>query len=484
MAEPRSSSDRLAPTPSDMTARAGERAERATRRAWLPCRQHIFPNWTAFHPELDGFIFRIRRQPAPDWTLYLPTPRLDLAVPVPRHAEGRLKAALADTRVVAIVGPRQSGKTTLARKAAGRRPFFTLDDEQTRSFAQNDPTGFLRGMDRAVIDEIQRVPSLVLAIKRSVDEDRRPGRFLITGSADLFAGAIAPDSLAGRVETVELLPLSQAEIERAAAPTFLDSAFAGAIAGSDSGPTPDLVERVLAGGFPEAVARGGARRRNWLVSYAQSLAERDVADIAQVERGDLMNLLIEHAALMSGQLLNMSDLGGKIGIDSKTINRWIALLEKIFLLRRVRPWFRNGLKRLVKTPKLHFLDSGLLAALVGVDAARIVHDRPSFGAMLECFVHAELAKAILLSTERTTLSHYRDKDQAEVDFVLERTPGRIVGVEVKATATARPDDLKGLSRLRDGAGKNFALGILLHDGDRVIPFGDRLIAAPLSVLWR
>lgn len=411
---------------------------------------------------------------------------MDLTAPVPRHVEAQVRAALADTRVVAIVGPRQSGKTTLVRKLAKEdgRTYFTLDDEATRLFARNDPTGFLRGHDRAVIDEIQRAPGLVLAIKKTVDEDTRPGRFLITGSADLFAGAIAPDSLAGRVQTIELLPLSQAEIERRPPPAFLDAAFAGAIRPGAQAITTNLIERVLAGGFPEALARSShARRRDWLTSYAQSLAERDVVEIAELAKVDMMRLLIEHAALMSGQLLNMSELAQRVGVDAKTIDRWLSLLGKIFLVYRVRPWFRNDLKRLVKAPKLHFLDSALLAALAGIDAAAIAEDRALLGPVLECFVHAELRKAIALSGERTSLTHYRDKDQAEVDFVIERTPGKIVGIEVKASATVRPQDFRGLMRLKESAGEAFVMGILLHDGERVLSYSDRLAAAPISSLW-
>jgi predicted AAA+ superfamily ATPase len=270
--------------------------------------------------------------------------RFSVREPVPRHAEARVRPALADTRVVAIVGPRQAGKATLARMAGDARPYFTLDDEQTRALASVDPAGFLRGLDSAVIGEIQRAPGLILAIKRSVDEDPRPGRFLITGSADLFAGAIAPDSLAGRVETIELLPLSQTEIERALASAFVDRAFEASLpVGALLPPTPDLIARVLAGGFPEALARASpARRRNWLNAYAQSLAERDVADIADTGKPGSMALLTEYAALMSGALLNMSELGAKLGLDSKTVDRWLGLLEKVFLVRRVRPWFRNG----------------------------------------------------------------------------------------------------------------------------------------------
>lgn len=411
---------------------------------------------------------------------------MDLRAPVPRHVEAQVRTALADTRVVAIVGPRQSGKTTLVRKLAKEvgNTYFTLDDEATRLFARNDPTGFLRGHDRAVIDEIQRAPGLVLAIKKTVDEDTRPGRFLITGSADLFAGAIAPDSLAGRVQTIELLPLSQAEIERRPPPAFLDAAFAGAIRPRAQAITSNLIERVLAGGFPEALARSSpARRRDWLSSYAQSLAERDVVEIAELAKADMMRLLIEHAALMSGQLLNMSELAQRVGVDAKTIDRWLSLLGKIFLVYRVRPWFRNNLKRLVKAPKLHFLDSALLAALASIDSAAIEEDRALLGPLLECFVHAELQKAIALSGERTSLTHYRDKDQAEVDFVIERTPGKIVGIEVKASATVRPQDFRGLIRLEESAGEAFVMGVLLHDGEHVLSYSDRLAAAPISSLW-
>ncbi len=411
---------------------------------------------------------------------------INLASPVPRYAEARIRLALADTRVVAIVGPRQSGKTTLARKLAreDRRDFLTLDDEQTRAFALSDPTGFLRGKERAAIDEIQRAPNLILAIKKSVDEDPRPGRFLITGSADLFGGAIAPDSLAGRVETIALLPLSQAEIWRAPPSRLVEDLFAGALCDRVL-PTagPDLVQRVLGGGFPEALARPPRRRRDWLLAYAQSLAERDVSDIAPFIKPGQMRSLLDHAAVSAGQLLNMTDLGGRIGVDAKTIDRWMALLEKLFIVSRVRPWHCNELKRLIKTPKLQFIDSGLLAALRGQDDRSLSRDRQAFGALLECFVYSELRKVTARTGDWTLISHYRDKDQAEVDFVLENGPGRVAGVEVKASATARPDDFAGLKRMRDALGARFVAGVLLYDGEQFLQISDRLWAAPLSALW-
>ena len=406
---------------------------------------------------------------------------------VARHAEAQVRAALDDTRIVAIVGPRQSGKTTLARRIAGddRRPFITLDDEQFRRFAEDDPAGFVRSQPVAVIDEIQRAPALILALKKAVDEVPRPGRYLITGSVDLFRGALSPDSLAGRVDTIELAPFSQAEIAGAGAPEFLDRAFADDFPSlAVTGPTDDLIERVISGGFPEALSRTvPARRRRWLRAYTRALAERDVSEIAAVDKSVEMSRLIDHAAVAAGQLLNLSALGSRLGVDGKTVDRWLVLLEHMFLVRRIRAWHRNRLKRLVRTPKLHFLDSGLLAALRGTGAAEIAKDREKLGPLLECFVHAEIAKAAALSDETTTITHYRDKDQVEVDLVLERSPDRVVGIEIKASATARPKDFRGLERLSNAAGDGFACGIVLHDGERVQQTGPRLYAMPMKMLW-
>ncbi len=406
---------------------------------------------------------------------------------VPRHAEARVREALTDTRIVAIVGPRQSGKTTLARRIADDdgRPFITLDDEQYRRFAEDDPIGFVRSNPAVVIDEIPRAPALILAIKQAVDEDPRPGRYLITGSVDLFRAAVSPDSLAGRVETVELLPFSQAEIARTGAPGFLDRAFAGdfpsfGVAGDATG----LTERILAGGFPEALSRAApARRANWLRSYARSLAERDVPDIATIGKRDALARLLDHVAASSGQLLNMSGIGSRLGVDGKTVDRWLALFEHMFLVRRVYAWHRSELKRLVKRPKLQCLDSGLLAALRRIDAAAIARDRQQLGLLLECFVYSELAKTAALSDHPIFFSHYRDKDQVEVDLVLERLPGGIVGIEVKAGATVHPGDFKGLARLREATGRRFACGIVLHDGDRIQQVGPKLFAMPVSAIW-
>ena len=196
-----------------------------------------------------------------------------------------------------------------------------------------------------------------------------------------------------------------------------------------------------------------------------------------------MRRLIDHAAAAACQPLNLSGLGARLGVDGKTVDRWLVLLERMFLVRRIRAWHRGGLKRLVKAPKLQFLDSGLLAALRRVGAEDIAKDRRRLGPLLECFVHAELAKAAALSDETTTVHHYRDKDRFEVDLVLERSPDGIVGIEIKAGATARPEDFRGLARLKEAAGDRFACGILLHDGARIQRTAPGLFAMPVKMLW-
>ncbi|MBY0399127.1 ATP-binding protein [Myxococcota bacterium] len=416
----------------------------------------------------------------------MPRPSV-VAAPILRHAEARVRTALKDTRIVALVGPRQSGKTTLVRKIAADRDmrFVTLDDEQFRQFAHDDPGGFMRGLDGAVIDEVQRAPGLILALKKAVDEDPRPGRFLITGSVDLFKGTISPDSLAGRVETIELLPFSQAEVERRTPSEFLARAFEADFPArrERTGRTPDLVKRVVSGGFPEALARTGpARRQAWLSAYAGALTTRDVAEIAGVSKTTELSRLIDHAAIASGQTLNLAGLGRPLGVDGKTIDRWLTLLEQMFVLRRVRAWHRNDLKRLVKTPKLHFLDSGLLAALRRVTERDIEDDRTKLGALLEGFVFSELSKLVGQSDDPVSISHLRDRDQVEVDFVLEKAR-RVVGIEVKAAASVKPADFHGLKRLAEAAGGAFACGIVLHDGERIQQVGDRLFAMPVQQLW-
>ncbi len=402
-----------------------------------------------------------------------------------RFVERRVREALADTRVVLICGPRQSGKTTLAQRVAdSTMPFVTLDDATTLRAATTDPVGFVRGFERMAIDEVQRAPDLILAIKAAVDNDLRPGRFLLTGSADLMMLPRVADSLAGRMSIICLLPLAQAEV-RGNATAFLDRAFAGALPEAGSSLVGDeLVETVLAGGYPEALARAAwRRRRDWHLDYIEAIVQRDVRDIAQVEQLSVMPRLLRVVAEHSGQLVNFSGIGGPIGMNHVTTRKYLGVFEKLFVVRILPPWHTNKLKRLAKSPKLHFLDAGLLSALRGLSPERLRRDRTPLGPILETFVFGELLKLASWSEDRYTFSHFRDKERNEVDIVLEDAIGRVVGIEVKASATVSAKDFSGLRRLASALGDKFAFGAVLHDHDRVTPFGERMAAAPISALW-
>jgi len=403
----------------------------------------------------------------------------------PRFVEGRVQEALSDTRIVMVAGPRQSGKTTLAQLVArDAMPFITLDDATTRAGALSDPIGFIRGKARAVIDEIQRAPDLLLAIKASVDADPTAGRFLLTGSANLMTLPLVADSLAGRMQVIRLLPLAQSEI-RGVRSKFLDQVFQGSV------PTlgvpivgHDLVETVLAGGYPEALARRLWRRRqDWYLDYVEAIVQRDVQEIAQIEKIRQMPQLLRVLAQYGGQLINYSAVGAPLGMNHVTTQKYVGIFESLFLIRTIPPWHSNTLKRLTKTPKLHFLDAGLLAAMRDVSPQHIEQDRSAFGAILETFVLTELLKMASWFAERLEFSHFRDQNQNEVDVVIENRRGQIIGIEVKAAATVSRSDFHGLRRLAETSGDRFVLGMVLYDHDQVVPFGDRMFAVPLCALW-
>ena len=403
----------------------------------------------------------------------------------PRWIKPRIAEAMADTPVVLLAGPRQAGKTTLVRQVAehGLR-YLTLDDELTLLSAREDPVGMIRSLDRAVIDEIQRAPSLLLAIKKSVDEDRRPGRFLLTGSANLMALPTVTDSLAGRMETLSLLPLSQSEIAGQSR-NWIDSVFTGQLPRpGSSARTDDLVGRVLRGGYPEAILRATARRRTaWARQYLDAILARDVRDVAGIEKLDQLPRFLRALAQTAGQMCNYTQLGGQVGLDGKTAAKYISVFEHMYLLKRVDVWARNRLNRVVKAPKLQFIDAGLLATLLDLTADEVEKDRTRFGNVLETFVFGELLKHTTTAESDYRLLYYRDADKVEVDVVIENAVGQVVGVEIKSAATIKEGDLRGLRKLAGLAGDSFKMGVLLYDGDETMPLGDGVWAAPMSTLW-
>lgn len=447
---------------------------------------------------------------------------------VQRLAAPRLREALADSPVVVVHGPRQCGKTTLAQMICapdelernGRRayewtwgqapPVFsgsthayvTFDDPVAADAARSDPMGFVDGLvHNVVLDEVQRVPQLYPAIKLAVDRDRRPGRFVLTGSTNLLLLPSLADALVGRMQIVRLHPFAQREL--AADSRTGDELSMGPAADGDPEPGPldalfgsgfhterreregtRLVERIVAGGFPTALERpAGARRFNWYRDYLDAIIQRDLPDVSTVHVPDALRGLVEMCAAQTASLLNASNLSRLLGLSRPTVTEYLSVLERLFLVERLRPWHPNRHKRMVKSPKLHIGDSGLACALLGVDIAGLSGDRKLLGSLAETFVYGELRRQASAHPDAHQFFHYRDKDGAEVDIVIERGSRRVAGVEVKASATATSSDFRGLHRLAAATGDRFVGGAVVYDGEMCASFGDRLWAVPISRLW-
>lgn len=409
---------------------------------------------------------------------------------IDRRLAARLLDALQDRPVALLVGPRQSGKSTLALSLAeGAHParYLTFDDPPTLAAAAGDPVGFLSGLaGDVVLDEVQLVPELFRPLKATVDRNRRAGRFLLTGSAQVLLLPRLSESLAGRMEVLTLWPLAQSETVGTAG-SFVDALFAAGPLARDAGSPPDaddIRRLIILGGFPEVrTLRTPARRDAWFASYVSTILQRDVRDIANIDGLVTMPALLSLLAARSAGLLNASELSRSGGVKLTTLNRYLALLETVFLVQRVPAWSANLGKRLVKAPKLHFVDTGLAAHLLGLDEEGLAAAPAQFGALLETFVVGELQKALGWSVARARLFHFRSSDRREVDIVLEDARGRIVGIEVRASSSPSQADFAGLRFLREMTGRRFVRGVVLHLGQAALPFGERLEAVPIAALW-
>lgn len=394
-----------------------------------------------------------------------------------------------------IVGPRQCGKSTLAEVIARERGArqITLDDPGRRAAANADPTGFVEALELpAIIDEFQKAPELLPAIKSRVDRARAGGRrpagmLLLTGSANVWATLRVSESLAGRAERIQLWPLSQGEI-LGRRETFVDGLFAGRaprVAGARTG-RQAVSEAVIRGGYPEMLARRDERRRaRWIESYIQMILERDVRDLTTKAQqlDELPRLLAASAARVAG-LLEISELARDTRLGRNTTSRYLTLLELLFLLRRAPAWSRNIGQRTIKAPKLWLPDSGLASHLAGYGERRFEYDdSPLAGALFENFVASEIAKQVSWSEVDATLHHFRTAGGREVDIVIEARDGTLAGIECKLSATVRERDFGGLRHLRDKLGDRFRVGVVVHTGPETLPFGDRLWALPVSALW-
>jgi predicted AAA+ superfamily ATPase len=404
-----------------------------------------------------------------------------------RNIQESVRRAMADTPVVLLNGARQTGKTTLAQElaTAPASQYFTLDDAATLALAAGDPSGFIRNLTGpVVIDEIQKAPDLFPAIKLAVDQNRRPGQFLLTGSANVMTLPRLSESLAGRMEIIPLFPFSAGELT-GQREGFVKRLFDGTLAKAKSIPTNDeLAARLVRGGYPEAIQRTDDDRRGaWFASYISTILQRDVRDLARVDGLHALPNLLKLLAARASGLLNLADVSRDAGLPHTTLTRYLALLETVFLVHRLPAWSPNLGKRLVKAAKLHLVDTGLACHLLGTDARRLTDDRSLLGRMLETFVVGELRKQLSWAAPRTTLYHYRTAVGSEVDVLLEQADGSVAGLEIKASATVGTSDFAALQELRDQLGKRFIAGIVLYTGDQLVPFGDKLWLVPLPALW-
>jgi len=406
---------------------------------------------------------------------------------LPRLVEPLLRRTLADTPVVLIQGPRQCGKTTLAQAVGSDRRYgyLSLDDPAVREAAIADPSGFVADLPpRIVLDEVQRAPEIFIAIKATVDRRRIAGHFLLTGSTNVMLLPRLADSLAGRLGFVRLHPLSQAEL-LLVHPPLIDRLFRGRFRVRPAARLGRaLATRIVTGGFPAALARRShARRRAWYRDYVDTIVQRDVRDLAKIASLQTVPRLLSVAASHTAQLLNVAELAGPFQVSRPTIADYMTLLQRVFLVDVLPPWHQNRLNRLVKTPKLHMADTGLACALLNLDADVLWRDRTRLGPLLETFVLQELRRLAGAIDDDLRFHHFRDRDGYEVDIVIERGNGAMVGIEVKASGTVTADDFRGLRRLRDGSGGRMVCGVVFYDGEAAVPFGGGFFALPISYLW-
>jgi len=409
---------------------------------------------------------------------------------IARNITDRILESLVESPVVMLNGARQVGKSTLAKKIASDHHYaryMTLDDAVVLAAARYDAAGFLSGLDGpVVIDEVQRAPELFMAIKAAVDRDRKPGWFLLTGSADVMLLPKVSESLAGRMEIHTLWPFSQGELT-GVRENFIDRLWKGPDKGQASpmalGPGV-LADRIVEGGYPEVVKRSSQSGRDrWFGSYITTILQRDIRDLANIEGLTELPRLLSLLAARVSSLINYAELSRSSGVPQSTLKRYMALLEAAFLLRAIPPWSGNLSKKLVKSPKLFLTDSGMVSYLMGANSAGLEANRTVFGQVLENFVVMELMKQVAWSEVTPGLYHFRSHGGQEVDVVLERRDGTCVGIEVKASRTVGLSDFKGLRAFAELVGPKFVRGVVIYSGSETVSFADNLQAVPIQALW-
>jgi uncharacterized protein len=407
----------------------------------------------------------------------------------PRYLAESMRAALSDTPVLVLVGARQTGKSTLAKSLIGpafKAEYVSLDDITVRAAAQTDPAGFLGGFSGPlVLDEVQYVPELFPQLKLRVDADRRPGRFLLTGSANVLLLPRISESLAGRSELFTLWPLSQGELagkrER-----FIDAVFADRLRSFEEKTDlrRDVLRRALRGGYPEIIGRNAAARRAaWFRAYLTTILQRDVRELTQIAQPMDLTRLLSVLAARVGSPLNVLDVSRSLDMPHMTVRRYVALLERLYFIQELPGWSGGLNSRATQRPKAYLPDSGLLGHLMGVEVSRFENDPALAGSLLENFVLGEIERQRGWNVTPVAMYHFRTTS-TEVDIVLERPDGALVGVETKAASSVGPSEFNGLRVLESRARKKFHRGVVLYTGTRTVPFARNLHAVPLSALWR
>ncbi len=408
---------------------------------------------------------------------------------IPRNIEENLLDAISYRPVVLLNGARQTGKSTLVKYLSGNiaSRYYTFDDFTLLSSVNNDPEGFISGLQGPVIiDEIQRVPKLFVAIKRQVDQNREPGQFLLTGSANILLLPNLSESLTGRMEIQTLWPFSNDEIHRTKS-LFIDRLFSEEIPSviNKELDRAGLIEKILTGGYPEVQTLSSEKRKQrWFRSYVTTIIQREIRDLSKIEGLFEIPRLLSILASQSASILNISNVNRKTGISNTTMKRYLGLLQAVFLIQLVPAWYRNIGKRLIKSPKLYINDTGLLTYLLGLDRHQLMNYPDNLGPVLENYVMNELVKQSTWCDTETRLFYYRTVNGREVDFVLENNRGEIVGIEVKSSNSVDANDFKGLRDLSETTGDQFVNGIVLYLGENVIPFGKKYFALPISALWK
>jgi uncharacterized protein len=397
----------------------------------------------------------------------------------------QVEEALRDTPIVMIVGPRQCGKSTLAKSVSASRKYLTFDDPTTLSLAKTNPVEFLRSYPGEItLDEVQRVPELFLPLKAEVDRERRPGRYLLTGSANVLHMPKIGDSLAGRIEVINLLPFSQGELV-GAQDRFVDRIFGDGFEDGDLPFDEQLAERLVSGGFPEPSLRKSAERRaSWFNSYLGTILDRDIRDISNIDAIAQMPRLFSLLATRAGNVLNSNALAGELQIPYTSLKRYLDLLELLYLLHRVPAWSANFRARiLTKSPKVFLVDTGLLCSLAHYDVRTLASNVEKRRQVLENFVAMELKKQCNFSRHQPWLLHFRTVRNLEVDFVLETKDLRVAGVDIRPTQSLTVKDALGLKYLEEIAAEKFVRGVILYQGTEVVRLGQRIVGIPIQNLW-